>query len=84
MTGADALQTETGIVRCPFLCMQYSYLEQSSENLIRCFVAGGYRVRQGAPYNPLSLHELFQSHRDKHCSRSDKYCLRSKREELIR
>ena len=51
---------------------------------MRCFVAGGYRVRQGAPYNPLSLHELFQSHRDKHCSRSDKYCLRSKREELIR
>ena len=29
---------------------------------------------------PLSLRELFQSLWDKHCSRSDKYCLRSKRE----
>ena len=32
----------------------------------------------------LSLRELFQSLWDKHCSRSDKYCLRSKREGLIR
>ena len=31
---------------------------------------------------PLSLRKLFQSHRDRHCSRSDKYCLRSKREGL--
>ena len=30
--------------------------------------------------HPLSLRELFQSLWDKLCSRSDKHCLRSKRE----